>query len=82
MSPHAYRITQGTYRVHVSDLIGLCSGVNVGVNTSYGCEYTPSHQHFPGTPDSPGLVLQPGGVWEVNGCFYPSYKGVWGAVEW
>ena len=29
----------------MSDLTGPCLGVNIGVNTSHGCEFTHSHPH-------------------------------------
>ena len=53
---------------------GLLWRVDVGVNIPKYCETVHSHLKQRAFPDSSGLVLHPGDVWEVPGYFYPSYK--------
>ena len=80
-SPQAYCITQGTCGVHVGELTGLLWGANVGVNIPKYCEMNYSHLRQRAFPDSSGLVLHPGDVWEVPGYFYPPCSGVQDAVN-
>ena len=65
--------------MHMGELTGLLWSVNGGVNIPKYCEMAYSDLRQRAFPDSSGLVLHPGDVWEVPGYFYPSCSGAQGA---